>query len=119
MVAWYWLIAAFILGLVFATVMHYYFDYENTLTTILAGLAIPFAWIAMFPIVFFKNLRGVEAERFDKLKEVSGDAARYRHITKNIVLWHDPKAKQFFARRFLIRLLPKSEAQASQKEGKQ
>lgn len=58
MVAWYWLIITFIGGLVFSTIAWNAVEWDNIVTTILAGIAIPFAYMIMFPINFFRKKKG-------------------------------------------------------------
>ena len=55
MIAWYWSVVAFILGIVFATVSWNAVERDNILSAICAWLAIPFVYVAMFPITFWKN----------------------------------------------------------------
>ena len=55
MVAWYWLIVAFIGGLVFATLAWNAVEWDNIVTTILAGIAIPFAYVVRFAVIFFRK----------------------------------------------------------------
>ena len=55
MVAWYWLIVAFIGGLVFSTLAWNAVEWDNIVTTILAGIAIPFAYVARLAVNFFRK----------------------------------------------------------------
>lgn len=55
MVAWYWLIITFIGGLVFATLAWNAVEWDNIVTTILAGIAIPFAYVIMFSYKLFQK----------------------------------------------------------------
>ena len=107
MIAWYWLIVAFVIGSVFTTITDYWFDYENILTAVLAAIAIPFVWIALFPIQFWKNVfHPVSQERVDKMSEefVKDGTSRYYHVTNNIILWHDPDANRIQSKWFLVRI---------------
>lgn len=106
MIAWYWLIVAFIIGSVFTTITDYWFDYENMLTSILAALAIPFVWIALFPIQFWKNFfYPISFKRWNVMKKFTEDKkSRYYRVTKNVVLWHDPNANIIQSKWFLLRI---------------
>ena len=55
MVAWYWLIVAFIGGLVFATVSWNASDWGNIVTETLAWIAIPFVYVVMVAINFSRK----------------------------------------------------------------
>ena len=103
MIAWYWLIVAFVLGMVLATITREVS--ENVLSTICAGLALPFVFVAMFPITFWKNVvKPVSASRFEKFKKLNADGDRCFTIGKNLYLWHDKTTKHLYAKWFLIRV---------------
>ena len=106
MVAWYWLIVAFIGGLVFATVSWNAVEWDNVLTAILAGIAIPFVYIGMFPVSFFRLfVKPLSVERW--IEFISHNPAdKYRKIGKNTYLWHDANAKKLFNKFFLVRVKP-------------
>lgn len=103
MIAWYWLIVAFILGLVLATIARE--ATENILSTICAGLAIPFVYVAMFPITFWKNVvHPVSPLRFEQFKKLNIEGDKCFTIGKNLYLWHDKTTKHLYAKWFLIRV---------------
>lgn len=104
MIAWYWLIVAFIGGLVFATVSWNIVEWDNIITAILAGITIPFVYIARFPISFFHCfVKPISSERWAQCLESLGND-KYWKIGKNTYLWHDPNAKKMFDKFFLIRV---------------
>ena len=106
MIAWYWLIVAFILGLVLATIVRE--ATENILSTICAGLAIPFVYVALFPITFWKNVvKPVSPTRWECFQKLNSEGDRCFHIYKNLYLWHDKTTKHLFAKWFLIRVSEK------------
>ena len=104
MVAWYWLIVAFVGGLVFATVSWNAVEWDNVMTAALSWIAIPFVYVGMFPVSFFRLfVKPLSSEKWTKfVSDYSAD--RYWKIGKNTYLWHDPNAKQLFHKFFLIRV---------------
>ena len=104
MVAWYWVIVAFVGGLVFATITWNAVEWDNVVSAVLAGIAIPFVWVGMFPVSFFRwYVKPVSPERWTQCLELWDDN-RYWKIGKNTYLWHDPKAKKLFNKFFLVRI---------------
>lgn len=104
MVAWYWLIVAFVGGLVFTTISWNAVEWDNVITAILAGIAIPFVWVAMFPISFFGwFIKPLSLEKWAEYLETLGNG-KYWKIGKNTYLLHDPNAKKLFDKFFLIRV---------------
>jgi hypothetical protein len=104
MVAWHWLIIAFVGGLVFATITWNAVEWDNVVASVLAGIAIPFVWVAMFPIAFFRSyVNPISPERWTKYLK-TWDDDKYWKIGKNTYLWHDRKAKKMFNKFFLIRV---------------
>ena len=104
MVAWYWLIIAFISGLVFTTVTWNPMEWDNILAVILAGIATPFIFVAMFPIAFFRNyFRPVSRTRWKNYTAQMG-VDRCRQIGKNVYLWHDIHAKKLYNKWFWDRV---------------
>ena len=103
MVAWYWLIIAFVGGLVFATITWNAVEWDNVVSAVLAGIAIPFVWVAMFPVSFFRwYVKPISTERWEQCLELWDD--KHWKIGKNTYLWHDRKAKKLFNKFFLIRV---------------
>ena len=106
MVAWYWIIVAFIGGLVFATVSWNAVEWETALTNILAGIAIPFVYIGMFPVSFFRLfVKPLSVERWVEFTS-KNPADKYRKIGKNTYFWHDANTKKLFNKFFLVRVKP-------------
>jgi hypothetical protein len=105
MVAWYWLVVAFVGGLVFATITWNAVEWDNAVGAVLAGIAIPFVWVAMFPISFFRSyFKPISPERWAKYLKIWNDDDKYWKVGKNTYLWHDPNAKKLFNKFFLIRV---------------
>ena len=108
MIAWYWSVVAFILGIVFATVSWNAVEWDNILSAICAWLAIPFVYVAMFPITFWKNVvKPVSSLRWECFQKLNAEGDRCFHIYKNLYLWHDKTTKHLFAKWFLIRVSEK------------
>lgn len=106
MVAWYWLIIAFVGGLVFATISWNAVEWDNVFTTILAGITIPFVYVAMFPIVFFRcYFKPITPERWKYYTSLF-DVNKCRQIGKNVYLWHDTNTKKLHNKWFLVRVKP-------------
>ena len=106
MIAWYWLIVAFIGGLVFAAISWNAVEWDNVLTTILTGMAFPFVYVVMFPIVFFHYyFNPITPERWENYTALF-DVNKYRQISKNVYLWHDAHTKKLHNRWLLIRVKP-------------
>ena len=104
MVAWYWLIVAFVGGLVFATITWNAVEWDNVVSAVLAGIAIPFVWVGMFPVSFFRwYVKPISVERWSEFT-AKNPADKYWKISKNTYLWHDPNAKKLFNKFFLIRI---------------
>lgn len=103
MVAWYWLIVAFVGGLVFATITWNAVEWDNVITAVLAGIAIPFVYVGMFPVSFFRLfVKPISSEKWAKRETLGNN--KYWKIGKNTYLWHDPNADQLFHKFFLIRV---------------
>lgn len=104
MVTWYWLVVAFVGGLVFTVITWDAFEWNEVVSAVLAGLVIPFIWVAMFPISFFRwFVKPISIERWTKF--VSDNSIdKYWKVGKNTYLWHDRKAKKLFNKFFLIRV---------------
>lgn len=108
MIAWYWSVVAFILGIVFATISWNAVEWDNILSAICAWLAIPFVYVAMFPITFWKNVvKPVSPLRFEQFQKLNSEGDRCFHIYKNLYLWHDKTTKHLFAKWFLVRVSEK------------
>lgn len=107
MIHWPWLILAFVIGVVFATVTYEAFDYDTLLLEICCIITYPFVWIAMW---FIKPLQNVVVaipqdlweEHLNNPKFMDGLIVRY--LFKNIWLCHDTKAKHIQARWFFVRV---------------
>lgn len=104
MVAWYWLIIAFVGGLIFATITWNAVEWDNVVSAVLAGIAIPFVYVGMFPVSFFRwYFKPISPNKWAKCLETL-DNDKYLKIGKSTYLWHDPNAKKLFNKLFLIRV---------------
>lgn len=55
MVIWYWLVIAFCAGVVFATFINEWFDWDNTLTDILADITLVITFVPLWIYNAFLN----------------------------------------------------------------
>ena len=108
MIAWYWSGVAFIGGIVFATISWNLVEWDNILSAVCAGIAIPFVYVAMFPITFLRNIvKPVTSQQFERFKKRNIKDDRCFTIGKNLYLWHDKTTKRLYAKWFLIRVSDK------------
>ena len=108
MIAWYWSVVAFIGGIIFATISWNAIEWDNILSSIFAWLAIPFVYVAKFPIVFLQNaIKPVSPLRFEQFQKLNIEGNRCFTIGKNFHLWHDKTTKHLYAKWFLIRVSEK------------
>lgn len=105
---------AFVIGSAVATIINYWYeDDDNILTELLAAIAFPFVWIAMFPIHFWMFFfRPITLEKWNLFQKISThpEKSNCYYITKNIVLLHDPKSKYIQDKWILIRIKKKGDA---------
>lgn len=107
MIAWYWLIVAFFVGIVFATFTNEWFDYDNLLTSILAGVTLVVTFIPMsIYAVFFKLtlVHPVTSERFEEVKKTCKEKEKTYHLFGNLYAWCDPSARAIWSKFFLVRV---------------
>lgn len=107
MIAWYWLIVAFCVGIAFATFTDEWFDWNNTLTDILAGITLVIVFIPLWIYSFFFKLTfvyPVSPEKFENAKAMRKDKEKTYHLFGNLYLWIDPQAKAIFHKIFLLRV---------------
>lgn len=104
MVAWYWLIIAFVGGLVFATITWNAVEWDNVVSGVLAVIAIPFVYVGMFPVSFFRwFVKPISVKTWDDFISAN-PIDKYWKIGKNTYLWHDFDAKKMFNKFFLVRV---------------
>ena len=105
MISWYWMIIAFLLGIVFATVTWHTVEWDNLFSNVCAGLIIPFIYIAAFPIVFFRRLiHPITLRQWERFQALNHENNKCRKVWRNIYLWHDTTTKNLYAKWFLIRV---------------
>jgi hypothetical protein len=104
MVAWYWLIVAFVGGLVFTVATWDALEWNEVVSAVLAGIAIPFIWVALFPIKFFRSyVKPISSKRWAECLE-TWENWKYWKIDKNTYLCYDRNTKKLFNKFFLIRV---------------
>lgn len=107
MIAWYWLIVAFCVGIAFATFTDEWFDWDNTLTDILAGITLVIVFIPLSIYNFFFKLTlvcPVSIEKFEQTKATCKDKEKTYHLFSNLYLWIDPQAETISHKAFLLRV---------------
>lgn len=106
MVAWYWLIVAFLLGMAFVAFTEAWFDYENIFLDIASIVGLIVCFIpCMFYCCFVKNvLRGVASNKFEEVKKTIGKSEKVIHVCGRLYLWIDKDAKKIWNKIFFVRV---------------
>lgn len=108
MIAWYWLVVAFVIGSAVTTIIHYWFeDANNIVTELFAAIAFPFVWVAWFLVIFWSGLfHPISQKRWNNFVKTITKYKKlvYYHITKSVVLIHDPIARRIQEKWFLVRI---------------
>ena len=111
MVAWYWLIVAFLLGNAFATFTYEQFEWDNIWSSIVAFLALIVLYIPMaFYKIFLNNtIHPVSRERYERLKAewLKDSKSKCFNLGKHFIFWIDPKATRLFNKIFFLRIIDK------------
>lgn len=87
MVAWYWLILAFCVGIAFATITDEWCEWENTLTDVLAWIALIIGFVPLaFYCIFLKLtvFHPTTPEKFEEVKKVSGETCKIYRVCGNV-----------------------------------
>lgn len=80
-------------------------DMAWMVTELACWVALPFVWLACWPMAFFKNVvEPVPRKRFDQCAKEWADTMIIRHLFKNIYLHHDKAASKAFKHWFLVRV---------------
>ena len=107
MVAWYWLILAFCVGIAFATITDEWCDWENTLTDVLAWIALIIGFVPLtFYCIFLKLtvFYPTTREKFEEVKKVSEETCKIYRVCGNVYFWIDLKATKIYNKVFFIRV---------------
>lgn len=111
MVAWYWLIVAFLLGNAFATFTYELFEWDNIWSSIVAFLALVVLYIPMaFYKIFLNNtIHPITRERYERLKAewLKDSKSKCFNLGKHFIFWIDPKATRLFNKIFFVRITDK------------
>lgn len=108
MVAWYWLIVAFLLGNLFASFACDYF--EEFWSSVIAGIWIVVIFIpySIYSIFFRNTIKPIEKEWFeDRVNKWKKDDSKVFHVCGNLYFWIDPKAKRIYNKIFFVRVIDK------------
>lgn len=107
MVEWYWLILAFCVGIAFATITDEWCEWENTLTDILAWIAIIIGFVPLTFYSMFLKLtifNPVEQKTFDSVKKTNVPPTQVFHLFGNLYFWVAPTAKKLWNKAFFLRI---------------
>ena len=111
MVAWYWIIVAFILGNAFAAFTYKWFEWDNIWAEIVATLAIIVLYLpmAIYKIFLHNTIHPVSRERHERIKAewLRDRKSKCFNLGKHFVFWIDPKAKKLFNKIFFVRITDK------------
>ena len=111
MVAWYWIIVAFVIGNAFAAFTYELFEWDNIWVEIVSTLAIIVLYpiLAIYHICFKNTIEPVSRERHEKLKEewLRDRKSKCFNLCEHFCFWVDPEAKQLWNKIFFIRMTEK------------
>ena len=108
MVAWYWLVAAFLLGNLFAAFACDYF--EELWSSVIAGiwLVVMFIPYIIYSIFFRNTIKPIEREWFEnRVNKWTKEDSKVFHVCGNLYFWIDPKAKKVYNKIFFVRVIDK------------
>lgn len=106
MVAWYWLIVAFLLGMAFVALTNEWFDYETIIYEIASAVALVVCFIpCVFYCCFIKNVfPGVDPDKFEEVKKIMDKSEKVIHVCGRLYFFIDKDAKKVYQRIFFVRL---------------
>lgn len=106
MIAWYWLIVAFLLGMAFVALTNEWFDYETVVFDIATAVATVVCFIPrVFYCCFIKNvIPGVDPNKFEEVKKVLDKSDRVIHVGGRLYLWIDKNAQKIWHKIFFVRI---------------
>ena len=109
MVAWYWLIVAFLVGNLFDAFV--YDCFEEFWSSVIAGICIVVLFIPYsIYSIFFRNtiIKPIKKEWFENLvNNWKKKNSKIFHICGNLYCWIDPKAKKIYDKIFFVRVIDK------------
>lgn len=108
MVAWYWLVIAFLLGSLFTASACEHF--EEFWSSVIAGilLVVMFIPYSIYAIFFRNTINPIRRERFENLvNKWKKENSKVFHVCGNLYFWIDPKAKKVYNKIFFVRVIDK------------
>ena len=104
MVAWYWLIIMFFVGVAFTVLTEDYLDWYDIAGNL--AMVILFIPIAFYKIFLRLVIHPVPAVRFERMMKewVEEDTSKCFHLIGNLYFWVDPNAKKFWNKIFFLRV---------------
>ena len=103
MVAWYWLILAFCVGIAFATITDEWCDWENTLTDVLAWIALIIGFVPLaFYCIFLKLtiFHPTTREKFEESKRLAKKLVKSIEYAETYISGLTLKQRKFITRSF-------------------
>ena len=106
MIAWYWLIVAFCVGVAFASLTYELFDWINFWTEFVACISLVILFIPIvFYHIFLKNtIHPVEPATFERIIANNDGLSKNWKITNRLYVCFEPKAKKLWNKIFFILL---------------
>lgn len=104
MVAWYWLILAFCVGIAFATITDEWCEWENTLTDVLAWIALIIGFVPLaFYCIFLKLtvFHPTTPEKFEEVKRLAKKLVKSIEYAETCISGLTPKQQKSITRSFL------------------
>lgn len=104
MVAWYWLILAFCVGIAFATITDEWCEWENTLTDVLAWIALIIGFVPLAFYCIFLKLTVSTPQRqrsLRKSKRLAKKLAKSIEYAETCISGLTPKQRKSITRSFL------------------
>lgn len=95
------------MGIAFATITDEWCEWENTLTDILAWIALIIGFVPLaFYCIFFKLtiFHPTTQEKFEEVKKVSGETCKIYRVCGNVYFWIDLKANKIYNKVFFVRV---------------
>lgn len=106
MVAWYWLIVAFLLGMTFVALADEWFDYENIIFEIASAVTMVVCFIpCSFYCCFIKNVfPGVDPNKFEEVRKTMDKSEKVIHVCGRLYFFIDKDANKIWNRIFFVKV---------------
>lgn len=106
MIAWYWLIVAFLLGMAFVVLIDAWFDYETIVFEIASAVAMVVCFIpCVLYCCFIKNvIPGVDPDKFEEVKKIMDKSEKTIHLGGRWYFFINKDANKVWQKVFFVRL---------------